>query len=109
YEPYESIAADAPPLGARILYSGRSVTVAAGEAIDPIDVPLPPLATLSGVVLDDNGAPLQGASVQLLAIRYEAGRRQLVSANVAARVTDDAGRYRLFGSAPGQYVVSSSV
>jgi hypothetical protein len=109
YEPYESIAADAPPLGVRILYSGRSVTVAAGEAIDPIDVPLAPLATLSGVVLDDNGDPLQGASVQLLAIRYEAGRRQLVSANVAARVTDDAGRYRLFGIAPGQYVVSASI
>ena len=102
YEPYESTVADAPLLGRRILLSGRSVTLAAGEAIDPIDVPLAPLATLSGVVLDDNGDPLQGASVQLLTIRYEAGRRQLVSAEVAARVTDDVGRYRLFGIAPGQ-------
>jgi protocatechuate 3,4-dioxygenase beta subunit len=106
---YEPIVADAPPLRMRILYSGRSVTLAAGAVIDPIDVPLAPLATLSGVVLDENGDPLQGASVQLLTIRYEAGRRQLVSAEVAARVTDDLGRYRLFGLAPGQYVVSASI
>jgi protocatechuate 3,4-dioxygenase beta subunit len=106
---YEPIVADAPPLGRRILYSGRSVTLVAGEATDPIDIPLAPLATLSGVVLDDNGDPLQGASVQLLTIHYEAGRRQLVSAEVAARVTDDVGRYRLFGIAPGQYVVSAAI
>jgi hypothetical protein len=106
---YEPIVADAPPLGLRILYSGRSITVTASGAVDPVDVPLAPLATLSGVVLDDNGDPLQGASVQLLTVRYEAGRRQLVSADVASRVTDDLGRYRLFGLAPGPYVVNASI
>jgi hypothetical protein len=106
YEPAES---DAPPVGLRIPYSGRSITVTAGELHERVDVPLTPLATVSGLVLDDAGEPLQGASVQLLQIRYEAGRRQLVSANVRARVTDDLGRFRLYGLEAGAYVVSASI
>ena len=106
---YEPIVSGMPPLGMRILYSGRSVTLAAGEVHDGIDIPLAPLATLSGRVLDDNGEPLQGASVQLLQIRYDAGGRQLVSTDVAARMTDDVGRYRLYGLAAGAYIVSASI
>jgi hypothetical protein len=52
--------------------------------------------------------PMQGASVQLLQVRYEAGRRRLVAAGGAARVTDDLGRYRLYNVPPGQYVVSAT-
>jgi hypothetical protein len=106
---YEPIVSNAPPLGLRILYSGRSVTLTAGEVQDRLDVPLAPLATISGLVLDDTGEPLQGASVQLLQMGYEAGRRQLLSADVRARVTDDLGRYRLYGLAAGSYVASASI
>ncbi len=106
---YEPIVSGAPPLALRIVYSGRSVTVGAHEVQAGIDIPLAPLATLSGRVLDDNGDPLQGVSVQLLQIGYEAGRRQLVSAEVAARLTDDLGRYRLYGLAAGEYIVSASI
>jgi len=49
------------------------------------------------------------ADVQLLHIRYEAGRRRLVPAGGAARVTDDLGRYRLYALPPGQYAVSATI
>jgi hypothetical protein len=106
---YEAIVSDAPSSALRILYSGHSVTLTAGEVHDRIAIPLAPLATLSGRVLDEKGDPLQGASVQLLQVRYEAGRRQLVSADVAPRITDDLGRYRLYGLEAGQYIVSASI
>ena len=49
------------------------------------------------------------ADVQLLHIRYEAGRRRLVPAGGAARVSDDLGRYRLYALPPGQYAVSATI
>jgi hypothetical protein len=52
---------------------------------------------------------MQGVSVQLLQVRYQAGRRRLVTAGGAARVTDDLGRFRTYGIAPGQYIVSATV
>jgi Carboxypeptidase regulatory-like domain len=106
---FTPIVSDQPALGLRILSAGRSLTLAAGEVRERIEIGLSPLATLSGRVIDENGEPLQGASVQLLQIRYEAGRRQLLAANVAARLTDDFGRYRLYGLDPGQYVVSATI
>lgn len=106
---YEAIVSDPPPLALRIQYSGQSVTLGDGEVKDHIDIPLAPLATLSGRVLDDTGEPLEGANVQLLQFRYEAGRRLLLPAGGAARITDDFGRFRLYGLAPGTYIVSASI
>jgi len=106
---FAPIVSDESASALRILSSGRLLTLAAGEISERIEIPLSPLATLSGRVLDENNEPLQGASVQLLRIRYEAGRRQLVAADVAPRLTDDFGRYRLYGLDPGQYIVSASI
>jgi hypothetical protein len=98
-------------------YSGRdgvgfsgvaSVEVTAGATRENVDITLSRFGTVSGRVLDELGDPMQGVSVQPLAVRYEAGRRRLVPAGAAPRVTDDLGRYRLFGLPPGQYIVSAS-
>jgi hypothetical protein len=64
--------------------------------------------TLSGTVTDEYGDPMQGVGVQVLQVQYEGGRRRLVSAG-ASRLTDDLGRYRLYGLTSGQYIVSAVV
>jgi hypothetical protein len=82
---------------------GRAIDLAAGEIRDRIDVTVARWGTLSGRVTDEYGEPMQGAGVQLLHVRYDAGQRQLVPADAVTAVTDDLGRYRLHSLAPGQY------
>ena len=92
-----------------LMGSGRSVDLADGETRERVDFSLARCGSLTGQVFDELGDPLQGASVQLLQIRYEAGRRRLVASGAEARVTDDLGRYRLYNLVPGQYIVSATV
>jgi hypothetical protein len=73
------------------------------------EVRLAPWGNITGRVVDEFGDPVQDASVQLLEVRYENGRRQLAAAGGGARRTDDRGEFRLFGLEPGRYVVSASV
>src|SRR5258706_8563170 len=64
---------------------------------------------MTGHVFDEIGDPLQGANVQLLQVRYQGGRRRLVAAGGASNPTDDLGRFRIYGVAPGRYIVSAIV
>ena len=103
YSPPGVAVMDMPPnLGVR-------VDLADGEVRERVDITLAPWGSLSGRVVDELGEPLQGVSVQLLQVRYQAGRRRLVGAMGALRQTDDLGRYRVFGIAPGRYIVSAAV
>jgi hypothetical protein len=92
-----------------------AVDLAEGEKRDDMEITLTRWGTVAGRILDEYGDPMQGVSLQLLQVRYEAGRRRLVSAGDTttawggARVTDDVGAYRLFGVAPGQYIVSATI
>jgi hypothetical protein len=88
---------------------GRAIDLAAGEVRDHVDLTLARWGTLSGRVTDDYGDPIQGAGVQLLHVRYEAGQRLLVPADAVRAATDDFGRYRLHSLTPGQYMVSAAV
>jgi protocatechuate 3,4-dioxygenase beta subunit len=96
-------------LGPPLLMSGLAVDLADGETRERADVTLARWGTLSGRVFDELGEPLQGVAVQLLQVRYQGGRRRLVPAGGATLVTDDLGRFRTYGMAPGQYVVSATV
>jgi hypothetical protein len=95
--------------------SAPAVDLADDEKRDGLQITLRRWGTLAGRIFDEYGDPMQGVGIQLLQVRYEAGRRRLVSAGNAAtawgfrsRVTDDAGAYRLFGLPPGQYIVSAT-
>jgi hypothetical protein len=94
--------------GVPALTAGVAVELAASEVRERIDLPLARWGAMNGRVFDEVGDPMQGVSVQLLQVRYQAGRRRLVPAGGAARVTDDLGRFRIFGVQPGQYIVSAS-
>jgi uncharacterized GH25 family protein len=91
-----------PPTGAQ-----RSVDVHE-QAVTSVELELRRLGTVSGQVVDELGDPIDGASVQLLRVRFERGRRRLVTAGMA-RMTDDRGHYRIFDVAAGQYLVTASI
>jgi hypothetical protein len=96
-------------LGPPPIFGGKPFDLADGQTLERVDITLARWSTLAGAVFDELGDPLQGVSVQLLQVRYQAGRRRLVAAGRASRVTDDLGRFRTFGVAPGQYIVSATV
>src|SRR5439155_16450057 len=80
-----------------------------GDTREKVDYTLAPWRALFGTIVDEDGEPLQGASVQLLQLRYENGRLRLVPGPGSARLTDDLGRYRLYGLPPGRYIVSAAI
>src|SRR5438034_3518581 len=89
--------------------AGLAVDLADSQTRERADVTLARWATLAGRVFDEFGDPLQGVSVQLLQVRYQAGRRRLVAVGGVPRLTDDLRRFRTYGLAPGPYIVSAAV
>jgi len=89
--------------------SGLAIDLTDGQTRERADITLARWGSLTGRVVDELGDPMQGVSVQLLQVRYQAARRRLVAAAGASRVTDDRGRFRTYGVAPGQYIVSATV
>jgi hypothetical protein len=86
---------------------GQPIELAEGEVIERVDLTLPMAGAISGVVLDESGEPLAGASVQAQRRTYAGGRPQPVPTAVSVDLTDDLGQFRLFGLPPGSYYVSA--
>ena len=62
---------------------------------------------ISGAIVDQAGEPLQGVHVRALRLRRDGGRA--VASDIGLDlVTDDRGRYRLFGLPAGKYYVMAS-
>jgi hypothetical protein len=64
---------------------------------------------ITGTVVDQAGEPMQGIQVQPLRLRRENGR-MVVSDPLpdTRRLTDDRGRFRVYGLSPGTYLVVAS-
>ena len=94
----------------RVGYFTGTATGGARTAGD-VAITLAPWGVIAGRVTDEHGDPVQGASVGVLQVRYENGRRTLAPPRAVAALvaTDDNGAYRLFGLMPGQYLVSAEV
>jgi hypothetical protein len=78
-----------------------------GEHLENLDLALPAGNVITGQVVDENGAALPLATVRILRYVYQQGHQQLVP--VGTDRTDDRGQYRVFGLAPGDYLVSANV
>jgi protocatechuate 3,4-dioxygenase beta subunit len=89
--------------------AGVRVTIGDGETRIGVEITLARWATLTGHVFDEYGDPVEGAAVQLMQLRYEGGRRRLIPTDAPPHGTSDLGVYRLYGLAPGQYIVSAAV
>ncbi len=85
---------------------GAMLTLGAGQIINNLSFRLRQTAVIDGHVYDEDGDPLQGASVQILRRGYVNGKRTLTT--VGQGMTDDRGEYRIFDIEPGHYYVMAS-
>jgi hypothetical protein len=90
------------------LRGGRVMSVFDGSAPRSLDILLSGGGAVSGTVVDAAGEPLQGVAVRALQVRRE-HERSVARVYGWQRVTDDRGRYRLFGLAPGSYLIVASL
>lgn len=89
--------------------SGKIINLAEGEAIGGVDIALTRGGVITGRVTDAEGLPVIQESVRLTAVN-ERGQKQQVNLPYSfMKTTDDRGVYRLFGLAPGRYIVSVGV
>jgi hypothetical protein len=88
---------------------GEEVTVSSGAVTASLDITLMRPAVITGRVFDENGDPVEGATVRALIVRNVAGRRRLAPVPAVGLHTDDLGRYRISGLPGGDYVVVSVV
>jgi hypothetical protein len=91
-------------------YGSAPLTMAAGERNTTLVLRLLHGSAVSGTILDHAGRPAD-VIVRLLQFRITNGQRTLVGASGAHTTdsTDDRGMYRLYGIAPGEYVVSTVI
>jgi protocatechuate 3,4-dioxygenase beta subunit len=84
----------------------RPVVVGQDEHVADVVIRLRPLSTLTGHVLDEDGDPVDGASVSIFREIYLDGRKQWDRINASAH-TSDSGEYRHAGLSPGRYIVEA--
>ena len=89
---------------------GTPLEIADGAALDKLVIALPRGSVISGRVTDEFGEPVANASVTALRFGYIGGARRLMPAGGqnSRDNTDDHGQFRLFGLAPGDYVLTAS-
>ena len=94
------------------VYGGSSrnrrgvVTISPGQHLKDLVFRLTPHGVVTGRVLDEEGEPVNGATVHALRYGYAQGRRSLMP--VASSTSNDIGEYRLAGLAPGRYFLSAT-
>ena len=98
-----------PYLGAvagarRPVRPGAPIPLGEGARIDNVTIRLPMGAAVSGVIYDEQGRPAPGVSVGLQQRKVQNGERVLVAVGGNA-TSDDRGAYRVYGLAPGEYLV----
>lgn len=89
--------------------SNRGITLVLdpGTRVRGIDFRLVQTGVIAGKVVDQDGEPVAGATIQALTPRYIEGERRLMGGAEPTR-TNDLGEYRIFGLAPDRYYVGTS-
>ncbi len=87
---------------------GTPFDLADGQAAGNVDLRLFRAGVISGRVLDEFGDPAADVAVATLRYQFMNGERRLAPAG-ARSVSNDIGEFRLFGLAPGDYIVSASL
>ena len=89
--------------------STQPVILKDGEQFVKADFKLPRGGAIEGTLVDEFGDSAPGLAVQLARLQYAGGRRRLmpVGGPGQTRLTDDKGRFRVHGLAPGTYYVSA--
>jgi hypothetical protein len=85
---------------------GTSIVLAVGQQLKDITLEVPKGGVVSGTVYDEKNRPAVTVPVRLLQWTWQSGER--VMTQVGSGTTDDRGIYRIFGLAPGDYVVNAT-
>ena len=80
------------------------ITLAEGEKVSGVVVPMWRFASITGTVVDEQGEPIVNASVRVLKRQLANGRVRLTPQS--QDTTDDRGIYRIGMLEPGEYVVA---
>src|SRR5215469_11509921 len=80
----------------------RTITVQAGQTTEDVNLELIRTGAVSGRIVDADGEPRSGVSVQLRSVTEKKGRP------FNGAVTDDRGAYRIFQIPPGKYHLSAA-
>ena len=83
-----------------------TITLSNGQHLKEVTFKMVPQGVIAGRILDGEGEPLAGVQVEVMRYMYQRGRRQLQQAGGGAS-TNDLGEFRIFGLAPGKYIVSA--
>ena len=87
---------------------GTTITLSDTQTADNVDIRLSRGAVITGRVIDEYGEPIPNASVMAMRRQYQQGQNRLIPSGERAQA-NDIGEYRIFGLAPGQYYLSSTV
>ena len=91
---------------------GTPITIGEGQRIDGIALTIIRGSVIAGTVRDELGQPAPGVAVRVMQYRMMNGERALAPAATLSgpfgETTDDRGMYRVFGLAPGEYVVTAT-
>ena len=77
-----------------------------GQSMTGVNLALPRGSVIAGRVIDEFGEPIARAIVQALRYVYGPDGQRRPQPNQSV-TTDDLGQFRLFGLAPGEYIVSA--
>jgi protocatechuate 3,4-dioxygenase beta subunit len=85
---------------------GSAINLDKAQRMTSVSLRLAPQAVILGRILDEDGEPVRGVTVQAMRMGYNGqGRRQLVPAGNVQ--TNDLGEYRLYDIPGGKYYVSA--
>ena len=81
---------------------GSILSLSPGQKVSDITIQLIPAAVITGHVFDESGEPIEGAMVSPLSTDGLGGPGGVRPAN-----TNDLGEFRIYGLAPGKYIVEA--
>lgn len=86
---------------------GTILDVLDGQIVEKIMFALPRGGVVTGRVLDEFGEPIAGVQVGALRSRFMNGTRRMLPSGSDS--TDDQGTFRIYGLAPGEYIVQGTL
>jgi protocatechuate 3,4-dioxygenase beta subunit len=81
-----------------------TLTVVAGQRLTGVRMSMIRSSAISGRLIDTSGDVIADAQVHVWKVSYRDGWRMMIP--VASVASNDLGEYRLFGLAPGQYLLN---
>lgn len=85
----------------------RRLTIEDRTKLSGIDFRLQPGGVIAGRVTDDLGEPAEGVFMRVLRARPWRGKVRYLPAGGRMAPTDDLGHFRIYGLAPGEYVLAA--